>query len=95
MWERVGEFLLKYRKGVIAFWVLYIGAMAFAGRSVDISYEFAKMLPSTDSVFTTYMDFHDDFVESGNAIVLAAKDDAFFTPSVLNSWRDMALRLEK
>jgi len=95
MWERVGEFLLKYRKGVIAFWVLYIGAMAFAGRSVDISYEFAKMLPSTDSVFTTYMDFHDDFVESGNAIVLAAKDDAFFTPSVLNSWRDMALRFEK
>ncbi|MDA9151534.1 MMPL family transporter [Schleiferiaceae bacterium] len=69
--------------------------MAFFGRSVDISYEFAKMLPSTDSVFTTYMGFHEDFTESGNAIVLAAKDDAFFTPSVLNAWADMATRLEK
>ncbi|MDA8787302.1 MMPL family transporter [Schleiferiaceae bacterium] len=69
--------------------------MAFFGRSVDISYEFAKMLPSTDSVFTTYMGFHEDFTESGNAIVLAAKDDAFFTPSVLNVWADMATRLEK
>lgn len=95
MWERAGHFLLKYRRGVLAFWALYIGMMAFFGRSVDISYEFAKMLPSTDSVFTTYMGFHEDFTESGNAIVLAAKDDAFFTPSVLNAWADMATRLEK
>jgi predicted RND superfamily exporter protein len=95
MWERAGHFLLKYRRGVLAFWALYIGMMAFFGRSVDISYEFAKMLPSTDSVFTTYMGFHEDFTESGNAIVLAAKDDAFFTPSVLNVWADMATRLEK
>lgn len=94
MWERAGHFLLKYRRGVLAFWALYIGMMAFFGRSVDISYEFAKMLPSTDSVFTTYMGFHEDFTESGNAIVLAAKDDAFFTPSVLNAWADMATRLE-
>lgn len=95
MWERAGHLLLKYRRGVLAFWALYIGMMAFFGRSVDISYEFAKMLPSTDSVFTTYMGFHEDFTESGNAIVLAAKDDAFFTPSVLNAWADMATRLEK
>ncbi len=94
MWDRAGHFLIKYRKGVLLFWALYIAFMGFFGRSVDISYEFAKMLPSTDSVFTTYMGFHEDFVESGNAIVLAAKDDAFFTPSVLNAWRDMALRLE-
>jgi len=94
MWDRAGHFLLKYRKGVLAFWALYIAFMAFFGRSVDISYEFAKMLPSTDSVFTTYMGFHEDFTESGNAIVLAAKDDAFFTPSVLNAWQDMATRLE-
>jgi len=95
MWHRIGNFLLAYRKAVVAFWVLYIGAMAWAGRSVDISYEFAKMLPSTDSVFTTYMGFHEEFAESGNAIILAAKDDAFFTPSVLNAWRDLALKLEQ
>lgn len=95
MWERVGKLLIKYRKGVLAFWVLYIAFMAFFGRSVDISYEFAKMLPSTDSVYTTYIDFHEDFTESGNTIVLAAKDDAFFTPSVLNAWTQMAEKLEK
>lgn len=95
MWERVGKLLIKYRKGVLGFWVLYIAFMAFFGRSVDISYEFAKMLPSTDSVYTTYIDFHEDFTESGNTIVLAAKDDAFFTPSVLNAWTQMAEKLEK
>ena len=86
---------MNYRKTVVAVWLLYIGAMAWFGRSVDISYEFAKMLPSTDSVFTTYMDFHEEFSESGNAIILAVKDPDFYTPAKLNAWRDLALRIEK
>ena len=95
MWERVGHFILKNRKGVLLFWILYVLFMGFSGRNVDISYHFAKMLPANDSVFTTYNRFQEEFDGSGSSIVLGAKDDSFFTPSVLNAWKDMAERLEK
>ncbi|CAI8297616.1 MAG: Putative membrane protein YdgH [Owenweeksia sp. TMED14] len=95
MWERVGHFILKNRKGVLLFWILYVLFMGFSGRNVDISYHFAKMLPANDSVFTTYNRFQEEFAGSGSSIVLGAKDDSFFTPSVLNAWKDMAERLEK
>ena len=95
MWEKLGHFILKNRKGVLIFWLLYVLFMGFAGRNVDISYHFAKMLPSDDSVYTTYTEFQKDFTGSGNSIVLGAKDNAFFTPSVLNAWQNMAERLEK
>ena len=95
MWESFGHFILKNRKGVLLFWILYVLFMGFAGRNVDISYHFAKMLPSDDSVFTTYIKFQEEFTGSGNSIVLGAKDNAFFTPSVLNAWQNMAERLEK
>ena len=95
MWEKLGHFILKNRKGVLIFWLLYVLFMGFVGRNVDISYHFAKMLPSDDSVYTTYTEFQKDFTGSGNSIVLGAKDNAFFTPSVLNAWQNMAERLEK
>ena len=95
MWENLGHFILNNRKGVLLFWIFYVLFMGFAGRNVAISYHFAKMLPSDDSVFTTYIKFQEDFTGSGNSIVLGAKDNAFFTPSVLNEWQNMADRLEK
>ena len=95
MWENLGHFILNNRKGVLLFWIVYVLFMGFAGRNVDISYHFAKMLPSDDSVFTTYIKFQEDFTGSGNSIVLGAKDNAFFSPSVLNAWQNMAERLEK
>ena len=64
------------------------------GRNVAVSYTLPKMLPDNDPAMVEYADFQSEFTQSANLIVLGAKDESFFTPSVLNQWRELAKRIE-
>ena len=92
MWEKLGRFVQKYRRQVVAFWVLYVLVMAYLGRNVEVSYHFAKMLPEDDSVYTEFVALSDHFEQgSGGVIFLAAHDNNYFLPYIMNSWMEMAL----
>jgi len=95
MWEKLGRFLRRNRRAVLAFWVVYVLVMAFLGRNVEVSYHFAKMLPADDSVYTEFVDLNKHFDQgSGGVVFLAAHDRAMFTPYILNSWIEMAKSIE-
>lgn len=95
MWEKLGRFLRRNRRAVLAFWVIYVLIMAFLGRNVEVSYHFAKMLPADDSVYTEFVDLNKHFDQgSGGVVFLAAHDRAMFTPYILNSWIEMAKNIE-
>ena len=55
MWEKIGKFLIRNRRAVLAFWALYVVLMGYLGRNVEVSYHFARMLPQNDSVYTEFM----------------------------------------
>lgn len=95
MWEKIGHFLRRNRRAVLIFWVLYVAVMGYLGRNVEVSYHFARMLPSTDSVYTEFVQLNENFEQgSGGVIFLAAHDRAMFTPYILNSWIEMAKNIE-
>jgi len=94
MWARIAVFLMSNRLFVVGFWVIFTAGMAFMGRNVAVSYTLPKMLPDEDPAMVEYADFQSEFTQSANLIVLGAKDESFFTPSVLNQWHDLAKRIE-
>jgi predicted RND superfamily exporter protein len=85
---------MSNRLFVVGFWVIFTAGMAFMGRNVAVSYTLPKMLPDEDPAMVEYADFQSEFTQSANLIVLGAKDESFFTPSVLNQWHDLAKRIE-
>lgn len=95
MWEKIGKFLIKNRRAVLAFWALYVVLMGYLGRNVEVSYHFARMLPQNDSVYTEFMALNEHFEQgSGGVLFMAAHDRAMFTPYILNSWIEMAKNIE-
>ena len=94
MWARIAVFLMSNRLFVVGFWLVFTAGMAFMGRNVAVSYTLPKMLPDEDPAMVEYADFQSEFTQSANLIVLGAKDESFFTPSVLNQWHDLAKRIE-
>lgn len=95
MWDKIGHWLLGHRRWVIGFWLVFTIVMGFAGRNVTVAYDLPKMLPDDDSVMVQFTELTQEFAQNGNILVLGAKDESFFTPMVLNQWRNMALRLEQ
>ena len=89
MWEKLGRFVQKYRRQVVAFWVIYVLAMAFLGRNVEVSYHFAKMLPEDDSVYTEFVALSEHFEQgSGGVIFLAAHlNRSSARPGLLYNWK--------
>lgn len=62
------------------------GYMAFVASKMELSYEFAKILPADDSTFIEYQEFKRQFGEDGNVMVLGFADPAFFTLQKFNDW---------
>ena len=70
--------------------------MAFLGRNVEVSYHFAKMLPEDDSVYTEFVALSEHFEQgSGGVIFLAAHDNSYFLPYIMNSWIELAKSIEQ
>ena len=96
MWEKLGRFVQKYRRQVVAFWVIYVLVMAYLGRNVEVSYHFAKMLPEDDSVYTEFVALNKNFEQgTGGVIFLAAHDNSYFLPYIMNSWIELAKNIDQ
>ncbi len=60
--------------------------MGYQASKIELSYEFAKILPANDPIFLEYQDFKKKFGEDGNVMVLAFEDKDFFTLNKFNDW---------
>lgn len=86
MWTKIAGILLRNRVGFIAG---VIAVTLFFGTQiprVEMSYEYSNLLPSTDSAFLDYEEFHRKFGQEGNVMVFAIQDDNFYELGKLNDW---------
>lgn len=74
--------------------VLTTAFMLFQGRKIEMSYQFSRLLPLTDSTQVTYNEFQEEFKQSGNTVVLAAEDIDVFEPSSFNTWMELEKNLD-
>jgi len=86
MWKLFSGILLRNK---LAFTLVIISGtvlMAYKASKMELSYEFAKILPDSDPTFNEYKDFKKQFGEDGNVMVLGFEDKNFFTLNKFNDW---------
>ena len=93
-WPKVARIILRNRililLGIIGFTVF----LALQWKNIRFSNTESNILPDDHPATIQYNAFTKIFGEEGNAIVLAVKDSALFTPKNFNRWNRLAKQLE-
>ncbi len=86
MWKYFSGLLLR-NKAIFTTIVLLITAfMGWETSRVELSYDFAQILPDTDSTFIQYQNFKKQFGEDGNVMVIGFEDKNLFEYEKFNDW---------
>lgn len=86
MWSKFSSLLLRNRTAFTAVVIAITIFMGFEAYKMELSYEFAKILPEDDPTFIEYQKFKKQFGEDGNVMVLGFQDKEFFTLNKFNDW---------
>jgi predicted RND superfamily exporter protein len=54
MWYRLGRFILRFRVVLLLILIVLTGVMVFFATKVQMSYEFAKAIPSDNPKFIAF-----------------------------------------
>jgi predicted RND superfamily exporter protein len=86
MWQRFSRIILR-NKTILTLLILAVtGYMGYEASKIELSYEFAKILPEDDPVLIEYKEFKKKFGEDGNVMVVGFADQDFFTLNKFNDW---------
>lgn len=89
MWTGIARIILRYR---IALLVIFLGLTVFMGwqaRKVHLSYEYAALLPQTDSALQEHKAFKKIFGEDANNMIVGFQSNTFFELKQFNAFLDM------
>ena len=78
MWTKLAHFILKFRYFLIVAVALVTVFMAYQIRYLEMSYDFAKVVPATDPDMVYFQEFKRTFGEDGNLLVIGTKDSAIY-----------------
>ncbi len=93
MWHKVSSAILRYRILFLVLIVLLTIFMVHKARFVEMSYEYAPLLPQKDSAFSDYKNFVQTFGEEGNIIVIGFTDSNFFNIDHFVRWKELCFDL--
>jgi len=86
MWKYFSSLLLR-NKAIFTTVILLITIfMGWQTSRVELSYDFAQILPDTDSTFIEYQNFKKHFGEDGNVMVMGFEDKNLFKYEKFNDW---------
>lgn len=80
---------MRYRVVHLAVILLASAYMGYRATEVRLSYEFAQMLPQTDSTFLKYNEFKKVFGEDGAVMFIGIQDESLFDLEQFNNWYDL------
>ncbi len=86
MWKKFASLLLRNKIIFTTIILLISGLMGFEASKIELSYEFAKILPNNDPTFIDYKNFKKQFGEDGSVMVVGFQDKQFFTLNKFNDW---------
>ena len=94
MWRRLGQFILQYRFPLLLIVIAMTGLMAYWAKNVQLSYDFAKAIPTSNPKYRAYQDFKKKFGEDGNLVVIGLQTDSFFTAKFFSTYVDLYRNLK-
>jgi hypothetical protein len=95
MWRSLGKLILKNRFPVLFIVIAATAFMGFHAGQVQLSYEFAKAIPTDNPKYKIYQEFKKQFGEDGNLLVIGIQTDKFFTQDIFNSYATLQRNIKK
>lgn len=89
MWKFFSGLLLRNKITFTIGVLLLTVFMAFEASKMELSYEFAKILPDTDSTFIDYQNFKKQFGEDGNVMVMGFSDKNLYEFQKFKDWANL------
>lgn len=86
MWKYFSGILLRNKLTFTIGVLLLTVFMGYEASKMQLSYEFAKILPDTDSTFIEYQNFKKKFGEDGNVMVMGFADKNLFQFEKFKDW---------
>ncbi|MFN0048655.1 MAG: efflux RND transporter permease subunit [Cytophagales bacterium] len=78
MWNKITNFIIGYRLPLMVATVVLTVFFAWMGSKVEMSYDYANIVPKTDTSMVFYAQFKKNFGEDGNVMVIGVKDQNLF-----------------
>ena len=97
MWTQLSHFILRNRLVLIISLFAITAMMGYLGRNVQMSYDYAKVVPADDPDMIFYKEFKETFGEDGNIMAVGMQDASVFTLDKFNqlkSLKDDLVKLE-
>ncbi len=95
MWLKVSRIILRNKILLLS---VLLGITIFLGyhaRKVEMSYEYASLLPKKDQAYKDYRKFVEIFGEEGNLIIIGIQDSDFFKADHFRRWEELNRKLSK
>ena len=95
MWIRVSRIILRNRILLLTLLALLTIFMAYNAQKVEMSYEYASMLPKKDKAYIDNQKFIEVFGEEGNLIIIGIQDSTFFEYEKFEKWKILCNDISK
>jgi len=95
MWLRVSSIILRNKILLLIILAAITIFLGFYARKVEMSYEYASLLPKKDQAYKDYQKFVKTFGEEGNLIIVGTQDSNFFRLDHFQNWKKLCGDLSK
>lgn len=93
MWIKIARYILRNRIAILIALFLVTVFMGIQSRRIEMSYQYAPLLPEDDSTYIAYEDFVETFGTEGNLVVVGVKNEDFFELNEFDKWQDLSEKL--
>ncbi len=95
MWRFLARVILRYRVFMMLVVVTITAFMGYKAKDVEITYQFAKLLPDSDSASIDYDYFKSKFGQDGSVLVIGSDITPLKKLENFNAWCDLGDRIKK
>ena len=95
MWNRIADFVIKYRLGLIILISLITVLMGYYASKVEMSYDFARTVPLDDPDMIELDKFRAQFGEDGNVIAVGVRDSSLYQLKNFQAYQQLTREIKK
>lgn len=95
MWLRLGKFILRFRFILLFLLLAVTGVMGYWASKMELSYDFARAIPTDNPKYQAYQEFRKKFGEDGNLLVIGIQTDSLFQQPVFQRYVQLQQDLKK
>ncbi len=95
MWQRIGQFILRYRIVLLVVLAAFTCFMAYHASKVQLSYDSSSAIPVNNPKYEAYQEFRKKFGEDGNLLVIGIQTEKLFDQKIFNAYASLNRALKK